>query len=214
MNFTEISLRNFRITPYYRRLAIENQPIVTAASGLYRRGNLLNWEYHQLTIDSDGSNIGIRIGQSYACSAQTADGNREDVHWLYCTAIFPKIELGLIRNWQRPESVSPILPSMGGPFVYLEEIQDIAVIYPSPSQSIGVSQARLGQRGSLVSVPVTSPPLMGVIIDNPSPPSSLTLGSDGISISATVQRTMQSVGFSSLSCVWSDEQSLCLLGER
>lgn len=210
MRSTETTLTDVRVAPYFKGLPVEVEPLALGGVGTYVQGELLDAQYFRLILECDGEGSGLQVGVPYACSGQAPGGQRIQTHWLYCVALSPQIEFGLTRDWREADSFAPLLPGVREPLVRLEEICELVAVFSAPPPAVGVAQAKIGQRGWLVSSTVTTPHRLGVLVDGPSLPPMVTEGAEDIAVSAKVERTMQTIGFSSLTCAAASEGALLL----
>ncbi|WP_316300165.1 hypothetical protein [Aliisedimentitalea sp. MJ-SS2] len=203
-------LRDIRVHPYYREVPIEVEPVLSGAVGQYLEGQVLSHQFHELVLDEDYDSNALHVGATYSCSGVDPDGRRIQTHWLYCTATQPKPRFGITRNWSQTGGVAPLVTDAQNPLIRLEKLTDLTVIRTSPPPWLGVSQVQIGMRGWLVMTSLTAPFAMGILIDDPTLPPTISEGTDNIAISAKCPRTLQSIGFDTLSCVEAGNPALFL----
>ncbi|TNJ43324.1 hypothetical protein [Phaeobacter sp. B1627] len=208
---TEVTrLREISIFPFYSNLPIEVAPVLTAASGRYINGRIMNHQFCELILDAGVSTDRLRVGAPYSCSGVNADGQTVQTHWLYCTSTGPRCRFGMARDWCRAAGFAPLLADASAPLVKLEELTDLVTVFPALPPAVGLSQAQIGLHGWLVMTCLTVPHMMGIQIDDPALPPALSEGVENITISARCSRTMQSIGVDGLTCVAAQGSALFL----
>ncbi len=203
-------LNDIRVFPHYRDVPIEVEPVAKNGTGQYVSGQFLNQTYHSLALDNAVLVGELHIGATYNCVAVDEDGISLKTHWLYCTSLDPFPSFGIVQDWTQTGGFAPLLSKIDTPFVKLEELADIVTIFPSLPPVERHTQAQVGHRGWLVMTRMASPYAMGILVDDPSLPPSLSVGSQDITMTASCVRTHQSIGFDALTCVSAGGEALFL----
>ncbi|WP_179381362.1 hypothetical protein [Jannaschia marina] len=207
-------LHDLAILPYYCGVPIEVDPALVGGLGRYTEGTLRNHTFIELVMDAACIPDALTVGATYRAVGVDDDGNRLSTHWLFCTSTAPAPIFGVSINWRFRNAVAPLAGDPRNPWIRLEKLEDLTMTWASPPPSLGVSQNRIGQRGWLVMTPLTTPASIGFLIEDPTLPPAIAEGFRGIAISAKSSRTLQSIGFSALTCVDAGEPALFLEAMR
>ncbi|SIT07387.1 hypothetical protein SAMN05421759_1144 [Roseivivax lentus] len=198
------------IFPYYRDVPLELDAVAHGASGRYETGFFAGQSYHRLTLDDVRITRALHVGATYSCTARGPDDRPLKTHWLFCTSLAPRLSFGLSKGWGAPAGCTAILPDIDGLLVELEELTDLVSVFPSPLVENSVCEAQIGRKGWLVMTRIGCPQRIGILVEDPVLPSSMCLGSTGITMAARAVRTTQAISLGPLSCVRDGDAALFL----
>lgn len=203
-------LRAVSVFPFYRDVPLELDAVAHGASGQYETGFFAGQSYHRLTLDEVRITRALHVGATYSCTARGPGDRSLKTHWLYCTALTPRLSFGLSKGWGTSASCTAILPGIDGLLVELEELTDLVSVFHSPLVESGVCEAQIGRKGWLVMTRIGCPQRIGILVEDPVMPSNMCLGSTGITMAARSVRTTQAISLGPLSCVRDGEAALFL----
>lgn len=204
------TLKELRIYPYYRDIAIEVPPVFVGGIAEYSTSISLGQSCEILKL-VDGTPLEpFHLGATYFGVGEDATGSSIQTHWMFCTKAGATPAFGIAVNPAVQGLEVPLALGIEEPLIKLEELADFRAVHNFPPFALGIAEMQLGTTGWLVSTRIGAPQRIGFLIDDPTMPPSLAPGARNIAISAKSIRTSQTIGCTALEFTHADQKTLFL----
>lgn len=209
MNLIERALKDIKIHSFYNNISLEILPCYKADWAIHRCGSVRELSYESLSFSPQNGTEQFQLGATYFCTGIDEQDEFVETHWMYCTQVLPQVTLGIAHNYRKPGMTAPA-PILDKLFPSLEPLENFIGISSDPNISLGVSEYRLGGSGNLISTGFGVPHAMGIQIEEPSLPAHYATGARNLMISATSQKTKQTIALSNLVCIQTNSLAIFL----
>lgn len=203
-------ITNVTVYPY-TTAPIELLPVIEDASGTYSVGTLTTNVFYNMDLHGGEHKSKLEKGGAYFAVVTDETGNRYRTHWMHCTNTGETPTFGLTQSLQHPEWTAPALPLTEGQYIHIERLCDFTSIINLKPPAIGTMEIDLGKSGWLIGTRTGTPHVNGFLIENPTIPNYVAVGTRNVSISAKSERDGKVITYNNLTLVSASDKECVFL---